>query len=156
QRGFDMDFEVSLAFENINASGSTSSGYGVDHVAVAQGLGCKAVRVEDPELIGEGLRVATELMNEHQVPVVVEVILERVTNITMGTALDAINELDTLAQTPADAPTALTPMGELAAAKYTENGIPLRVRVPRPCLSRGRGYGTPGPASGRQRRNIEQ
>ena len=117
QRGFDMDFEVSLAFENINASGSTSSGYGVDHVAVAQGLGCKAVRVEDPELIGEGLRVATELMNEHQVPVVVEVILERVTNISMGTALDAINEFDTLAQTPADAPTALTPMGELAAAK---------------------------------------
>src|SRR5699024_1972903 len=117
QRGFDMYFEVSLAFENINASGSTSSGYGVDHVAVAQGLGCKAVRVEDPELIGEGLRVATELMNEHQVPVVVEVILERVTNISMGTALDAINEFDTLAQTPADAPTALTPMGELAAAK---------------------------------------
>ena len=117
QRGFDMDFEVSLAFENINTAGSTSSGYGVDHVAVAQGLGCKAVRVEDPELIGEGLRVATELMNEHQVPVVVEVILERVTNISMGTALDAINEFDTLAQTPADAPTALTPMGELAAAK---------------------------------------
>ena len=117
QRGFDMDYEVSLAFENINSAGSASSGYGVDHVAVAQGLGCKALRVEDPELIGEGLRVAKELMDEHQVPVVVEVILERVTNISMGTALDAINEFETLAQTPADAPTALTPMGELAAAK---------------------------------------
>ena len=116
QRGFDMDYEVSLAFENINSAGSASSGYGVDHVAVAQGLGCKALRVEDPELIGEGLRVAKELMDEHQVPVVVEVILERVTNISMGTALDAINEFETLAQTPADAPTALTPMGELAAA----------------------------------------
>jgi len=86
-------------------------------VAVAQGLGCKALRVEDPELIGEGLRVAKELMDEHQVPVVVEVILERVTNISMGTALDQINEFETLAQTPADAPTALSPMGELAAAK---------------------------------------
>ncbi|WP_166970111.1 glyoxylate carboligase [Brevibacterium atlanticum] len=117
QRGFEMDYEVSLAFENINSAGSGSSGYGVDHVAVAQGLGCKALRVEDPELIGEGLRVAKELMDEHQVPVVVEVILERVTNISMGTALDAINEFETLAQTPADAPTALTPMGELAAAK---------------------------------------
>ncbi|WP_172174164.1 glyoxylate carboligase [Brevibacterium sp. CT2-23B] len=117
QRGFEMDYEVSLAFENINTAGSASSGYGVDHVAVAQGLGCKALRVEDPELIGEGLRVAKELMDEHQVPVVVEVILERVTNISMGTALDQINEFETLAQTPADAPTALSPMGELAAAK---------------------------------------
>lgn len=117
QRGFDMDYEVSLAFENINTAGSSSSGYGVDHVAVAQGLGCKALRVEDPELIGEGLRVAKELMDEHQVPVVVEVILERVTNISMGAALDAINEFETLAQTPADAPTALSPMSELAAAK---------------------------------------
>ena len=117
QRGFEMDYEVSLAFENINTAGSSSSGYGVDHVAVAQGLGCKALRVEDPELIGEGLRVAKELMDEHQVPVVVEVILERVTNISMGTALDQINEFETLAQTPADAPTALSPMGELAGAK---------------------------------------
>src|SRR5699024_10840291 len=156
QRGFDMDFEVSLAFENINASGSTSSGYGVDHVAVAQVLGCKAVRVEDPALIGEGLRVATELMNEHQVPVDVEVIIESVMHISMGTELDVLHEFNTLAQTPADAPTALTPMGELAAAKYTENGIPLRVLVPRTCRSRGRGYRTPGPAIGRQRRNIEQ
>ncbi|MGO2153731.1 MAG: thiamine pyrophosphate-dependent enzyme, partial [Brevibacterium aurantiacum] len=49
QRGFDMDYEVSLAFENINSSGEAAS-YGVDHVAVAQGLGCKALRVEDPEL----------------------------------------------------------------------------------------------------------
>ena len=116
QRGFDMDYQVSLAFENINSTGS-AVGYGVDHVAVAQGLGCKALRVEDPELIGEGLRVAKELMDEHQVPVVVEVILERVTNISMGASLDKINEFDVLAQTPADAPTALTPMSELVAAK---------------------------------------
>ncbi|MFT9772994.1 glyoxylate carboligase [Brevibacterium casei] len=116
QRGFEMDYQVSLAFDNINSTGETA-GYGVDHVAVAQGLGCKALRVEDPELIGEGLRVAKELMDEHQVPVVVEIILERITNISMGLALDAINEFDVLAQTPADAPTALTPLSELAAAK---------------------------------------
>lgn len=116
QRGFEMDYQVSLAFDNINSTGETA-GYGVDHVAVAQGFGCKALRVEDPELIGEGLRVAKELMDEHQVPVVVEIILERITNISMGLALDAINEFDVLAQTPADAPTALTPLSELAAAK---------------------------------------
>ena len=48
QRGFDMDFEVSLAFDNINASGDAEKGYGVDHVAVAEGLGCKAIRVRSP------------------------------------------------------------------------------------------------------------
>ncbi len=116
QRPFEMDYEVSLAFDNINSTGE-SAGYGVDHVAVAQGLGCKALRVDDPELIGEGLRVAKDLMDEHQVPVVVEVILERVTNISMGASLDKINEFDVLAQTPADAPTALTPLSELVAAK---------------------------------------
>lgn len=48
QRGFNMDFEVSLAFDNINASGDAEKGYGVDHVAVAEGLGCKAIRCAAP------------------------------------------------------------------------------------------------------------
>ena len=46
QRGFDMDFQVQLSFENINAP--DLDGYGVDHVAVAEGLGCKAIRVKSP------------------------------------------------------------------------------------------------------------
>ena len=51
QRGFQMDFEVSLAFDNINAGpdGDAVPGYGVDHVAVAEGLGCKAIRVKEPQ-----------------------------------------------------------------------------------------------------------
>ena len=45
---------------------------------------------------------------EHQVPVVVEVILERVTNIAMGVELDGVTEFEDLAATsPADSPTAL-------------------------------------------------
>ena len=108
QRGFDMDYEVSLAFENINTEGEFS-GYGVDHIAVAQGLGCKAIRVEDPEHIQQGFHDARRLAAEHRVPVVVEVILERVTNISMGTSLDAINEFEPLAESPQDAPTALRP-----------------------------------------------
>lgn len=106
QRGFDMDYEVSLAFENINSE-AEFSGYGVDHVAVAQGLGCKAIRIEDPEHIQQGFTDARQLAQEHQVPVVVEVILERVTNIAMGTSLDAINEFEPLAESPQDAPTAV-------------------------------------------------
>ena len=46
-------------------------------------------------------------MAEHQVPVVVEVMLERVTNIAMGTEIDNVVEFEELAASPADAPTAL-------------------------------------------------
>ena len=34
------------------------------------------------------------MAHEHRVPVVVEVILEKVTNIAMGTEIDAINEFE--------------------------------------------------------------
>jgi tartronate-semialdehyde synthase len=108
QRGFDMDYCVQLAFDNINAP--ELEGYGVDHVAVAEGLGCKALRVHKPEDIAPALKRAQALAAEHQVPVVVEMILERVTNIAMGTEIDAINEFEELAESKADAPTAVTPL----------------------------------------------
>jgi tartronate-semialdehyde synthase len=96
QRGFQMDFEVSLAFENINAGDSPDKvpGYGVDHVAVAEGLGCKAIRVTSPNEFRDAFARAEALMVEHQVPVVLECILERTTNISMGTEIDAVNEFE--------------------------------------------------------------
>ena len=96
QRGFEMDFEVSLAFENINAAGDGDAvpGYGVDHVAVAEGLGCKAIRVKSPNEFKEAFARAKALMEEHQVPVVLEFILERVTNISMGTEITGVNEFE--------------------------------------------------------------
>ena len=96
QRGFEMDFEVSLAFDNINAATEAGAvpGYGVDHVAVAEGLGCKAVRVKSPNEFKEAFARAEALMREHQVPVVLEFILERVTNIAMGTEVDSVNEFE--------------------------------------------------------------
>ena len=96
QRGFQMDFEVSLAFDNINAEAGEGSvrGYGVDHVAVAEGLGCKAIRVTSPNEFKEAFARAEALMAEHRVPVVLEFILERVTNISMGTEVDSINEFE--------------------------------------------------------------
>jgi tartronate-semialdehyde synthase len=41
------------------------------------------------------------------VPVVVEVILERVTNVSMGLEIDNITEFEELAESGEDAPTAL-------------------------------------------------
>jgi len=106
QRGFEMDFHVELSLENINAP--ELGGYGVDHVKVAEGLGCKAIRVFDPEEIAAALAQAIRLMAQFKVPAVVEVILERVTNISMGTELDNVTEFEELAISGQDAPTAIS------------------------------------------------
>ena len=108
QRGFDMDFCVQLAFENINAP--ELNGYGVDHVAVVEGLGCKAIRVTNADDLPAAFEQAAKWMEEFRVPVMVEVILERVTNISMGTEIDKINEFEELALRAADAPTAVSLM----------------------------------------------
>jgi tartronate-semialdehyde synthase len=105
QRGFDMDYCVQLSFDNVNAP--EVGGYGVDHVRVTEGLGCKALRVHDPGDLRPALEKALRLMAEYRVPVVVEVILERVTNISMGTELDAITEFEELATSKEHAPTAI-------------------------------------------------
>jgi tartronate-semialdehyde synthase len=105
QRSFDMDYCVQLSFENVNCPEINE--YGVDHVSVVEGLGCKALRVTRPDEIVPALKEARELMAKYRVPVVVEVILERVTNIAMGTDLDAINEFEALADEGADAPTSI-------------------------------------------------
>jgi len=105
QRVFDMDYCVQLSFDNLNAP--EVNGYGVDHVKVAEGLGCKAIRVFEPVQILPALEQAKKMIVEHRVPVVVEVILERVTNVSMGLEIDAITEFEELAASGADAPTAL-------------------------------------------------
>ena len=115
QRGFEMDYHVSLAFDNINSP--ETEGYGVDHVKVAEGLGCKAIRVREADDLALSLQRAKDLMQEFQVPVVVEVILERITNIAMsGAGIDAINEFEDLAEGPEDAPTATIPLKQPAEA----------------------------------------
>jgi tartronate-semialdehyde synthase len=105
QRAFDMDYAVQLGFDNVNSP--ELGGYGVDHVKVAEGLGCKALRVTEPDQIGPALEEAKKLMAQHRVPVVVEIILERITNISMGTELDHIVEFEDLATSAEHAPTAV-------------------------------------------------
>lgn len=94
QRGFEMDFCVQLAFENQNVTDPVLKGYGVDHQAVIEGLGCKSIRVTDPEKIRSALIEAQKMAQEFRVPIVVEVILEKITNIAMGTEIDNINEFE--------------------------------------------------------------
>ena len=105
QRNFNMDYCVQLGFENVNAP--EMNGYGVDHIKVVEGLGCKAIRVHKQEELAPAIRQAERLMAKHQVPVVIEVILERVTNIAMGTEINNIVEFEDIATGLEDAPTAV-------------------------------------------------
>jgi tartronate-semialdehyde synthase len=98
QRGFNMDFCVQLSYENINAP--ELGEYGVDHVKVVEGFGCKAIRVFKPEDIQPAFARAKEWLKEFQVPIVVELILERVTNISMGTEINAITEFEEVVDLP--------------------------------------------------------
>lgn len=108
QRNFDIDFQVNLEFENLN---SPELGvYGVDHVKVVEGLGCKAIRVTEPDQLLPAFEEAKKLAAEFRVPVVVEAILERVTNIAMsGTDIASVNEFEDVASDPSHAPTAIRP-----------------------------------------------
>ncbi|MEU9199907.1 glyoxylate carboligase [Streptomyces sp. NPDC048332] len=109
QRNFDIDFQVNLEFENLN---SPELGvYGVDHVKVVEGLGCKAIRVTEPDRLLPAFEEAKKLAAEFRVPVVVEAILERVTNIAMsGTDIASVNEFEDVATEPGHAPTAIRPL----------------------------------------------
>ena len=105
QRGFQMDYCVGLAFDNVNSP--ELGGYGVDHLKVVEGLGCKAIRVHKQEEIDPAIQQAEKWMAQYGVPVVIEIILERVTNISMGTEIDNIVEFEELAKGKEDAPTAV-------------------------------------------------
>ena len=104
QRGFAMDYCVQLAYDNVNSP--EVQGYGMDIVKVTEGMGCKAIRVHSPDEVAPAIKKAEKLMAEFQVPVVIEMILERVTNISMGTEIDNVTEFEELAASKGDVPTA--------------------------------------------------
>lgn len=112
QRNLDINFQVNLEFENIN---SPELGvYGVDHVKVVEGLGCKAIRVTEPDQLLPAFEEAKKLAAEYRVPVVVEAVLERITNISMGVRIDKVNEWEELATEPGHAPTEIKPLVDKA------------------------------------------
>ena len=92
QKGYKMDYEVQLSFNNINCP--EIGEYGVDHVKATEALGCLAFRVFEPDKIGETIQRARTLAEERRVPVVVEVITERATDIAMGPEIDKITEFE--------------------------------------------------------------
>jgi tartronate-semialdehyde synthase len=65
------------------------------------------MRVHRQEEIAPAIKQAEAWMAQYQVPVVIEIMLERVTNIAMGTEIDNVVEFEELAGDKADVPTAI-------------------------------------------------
>jgi tartronate-semialdehyde synthase len=98
EKAYNMDFEVSLGFQNINAP--ELGAYGVDHVKAAEAFGCRAVRVFEPGKIADSIAWARAEAQRTSVPVLVEIITERITNIAMGAEIDKITEFEPIVDLP--------------------------------------------------------
>ena len=98
--GYEMDFEVQLGFENINCA--EIGGYGVDHVKAAEAFGCRAIRVFEPDKIAAAIGWAKDEAEAQRVPVIVEVITERATNIAMGPEINKITEFEEIVDLPSE------------------------------------------------------
>ena len=98
EMGYSMDFQVQTSFSNRNAP--EIGDYGVDHVRAVEALGGIALRVTDPKELAQAFQKARVLVREHSVPVVVEVITERATNIAMGAEIDQVKEFEPVDDRP--------------------------------------------------------
>ncbi|MHB1681402.1 MAG: glyoxylate carboligase [Bacilli bacterium] len=82
---YDMNFGVNIDYEH-------TEGWGIDHVGVVSAMGGLGVRVADPAEIAGAIRWARAAVAEKQVPVLVEILVEREANAAMGASLDTIKE----------------------------------------------------------------
>jgi tartronate-semialdehyde synthase len=82
--GYDMNYAVDLHYGE----------GGIDHVTLMQAFGCPARRVEQPDEISDALAWASLESEAQQLPVLVEIMVEREANAAMGLSLDAITEFE--------------------------------------------------------------
>jgi tartronate-semialdehyde synthase len=83
---YDMNYGVDLGYEGPNGAN------GIDHVAMMESMGALGRRVTDPGDIREALEWATTESERTQVPALVEIIVDRDANASMGASIDAVRE----------------------------------------------------------------
>jgi len=92
---YDMNYAVDIGY---------GDGYGPDFVKIIEGFGGGGRRVTRPEEIKPALAWAVGESNQHRVPVLVEIRVDRETDAAMGVALDKIVERDPVIDLPAESP----------------------------------------------------
>jgi tartronate-semialdehyde synthase len=84
--GYNMNYEVSIWYEAENKR--------VDFVKFAEAFGAWGVRVERPEEIKPSIQRALRWMRQNQKPALVDIIVERETDASMGASIDAVREFE--------------------------------------------------------------
>ena len=79
---YDMNYEVQIWYDGVN------DGKGFDFVKFAEACGATGERVEQPDQIKAALKRAVAA----KTPYVIDIILERETDCSMGASIDAIRE----------------------------------------------------------------
>jgi tartronate-semialdehyde synthase len=84
--GYHMNYEVSIWYEGENKR--------IDFVKFAEAFGARGERVESPEEIKPALRRALQWMSRNQKPVLLDIIVERETDASMGSSIDGVREFE--------------------------------------------------------------
>lgn len=84
---YGMNYGVDISYAGNN-------GMGMNHVAAVQAMGGKGRQVVEPQDIGAALAWARKTAAVEQIPVLVEIIIEREADAAMGASLDAIREFE--------------------------------------------------------------
>ncbi len=83
---YDMNFEVQIWYDGIN------NGRGFDFVKFAEACGAKGERVEKPGDLKAAFKRGLEINAKEKIPYVIDAILERETDCSMGASIDSVKE----------------------------------------------------------------
>jgi tartronate-semialdehyde synthase len=84
ETGYRMNFEVDIHYDS----------FGTDNVKIMEAYGCSGTRVADPGEIRQSLEWARKEAERTSRPVLVEIMIEREANASMGPALDSVVEFE--------------------------------------------------------------
>jgi tartronate-semialdehyde synthase len=84
--GYNMNYEVSIWYDGENKM--------VDFVKFAEAFGARGERVEHPQGIKPAIQRALRWMEQHGRPALIDIIVERETDASMGASIDAVREFE--------------------------------------------------------------
>jgi tartronate-semialdehyde synthase len=81
-----MNYEVSIWYDGENKM--------IDFVKFAEAFGARGERVEHPQGIKPAIQRALRWMEQHSRPALIDIIVERETDASMGASIDAVREFE--------------------------------------------------------------
>jgi tartronate-semialdehyde synthase len=84
--GYGMNYEVSIWYEGDNKM--------IDFVKFADAFGAHGERVERPEDIKKAIQRALDWMNATKKPALIDIVVEREADASMGASIDAVREFE--------------------------------------------------------------